>query len=125
MQHVDELGDNSNEQMTPAQHHECSLEQADGRFDLEHRSNAGDASDLYGAPYATASGNATASDSRWWDGDGSGLEIESVSAPGPEMTVTTGTRPDPASRSGAPGARGPRDGLASRSGGGDAAVTRR
>ncbi|MGR7026255.1 M6 family metalloprotease domain-containing protein [Geodermatophilus sp. URMC 62] len=87
--HVDELGDNSFEQMTPAQHYECSLEQADGRFDLEHRSNAGDASDLYGAPYATAFGNATTPDSRWWDGDASGLEIESISAPGPKMTVTT------------------------------------
>ncbi|MGY1694728.1 MULTISPECIES: M6 family metalloprotease domain-containing protein [unclassified Geodermatophilus] len=87
--HVDERGDNSHEQMTPARHYECSLEQADNRFDLEHRANAGDSSDLYGAPFATAFGNATAPDSRWWDGTRSGLEIASVSAPGPKMTVTT------------------------------------
>lgn len=35
--HIDELGSNNNEQMTADFHYECSLEQADNRFDLEHR----------------------------------------------------------------------------------------
>jgi len=87
--HVDELGNNSYEEMTPARHYECSLEQADNRFDLEHRANAGDASDLYGAPFAPAIGDTTAPNSRWWNGQRSGLEIESISAPGPKMTITT------------------------------------
>ncbi len=34
--HIDELGDNQNEQMTAARHYECSLEQGDGRHDLEN-----------------------------------------------------------------------------------------
>lgn len=37
--HVDELGDNQYEQMTLARHYECSLEQADGRHDLEDDPN--------------------------------------------------------------------------------------
>ena len=91
--HVDELGNNSNEQMTSAKHYECSLEQADNRFDLEHRANAGDASDLYGAPFASKFGSGTTPDSRWWNGRKSGLEIDSVSASGPKMTVTTQKQP--------------------------------
>jgi M6 family metalloprotease-like protein len=87
--HVDELGSNNSEQMTAAQHYECSLEQADNRFDLERRANQGDVSDLYGAPFATRFGSATAPDSRWWNGRKSGLEIESISAPGPQMTIKT------------------------------------
>lgn len=87
--HVDELGSNNNEQMTPAQHYECSLEQADARFDLEHAANMGDTSDLYGAPFATAFGSTTAPSSRWWNGQKSGLEIDSISAPGPKITITT------------------------------------
>lgn len=87
--HVDELGSNNNEQMTPAQHYELSLEQADNRFDLERRVNAGDAEDLYGAPSHVAFGDGTAPSSKWWDGTASGLEIESVSAPGQVMTVRT------------------------------------
>ena len=33
--HIDELGDNENQGMTPNSHYECSLVQADGEFDLE------------------------------------------------------------------------------------------
>ena len=87
--HVDEDGNNSNEQMTPGSHYELSLEQADNRFDLEHSANAGDVDDLYGAPSATAFGDATAPNSRWWDGTSSSLEIESISAAGQTITVKT------------------------------------
>jgi M6 family metalloprotease-like protein len=87
--HVDENGSNSNEQMTPALHYELSLEQADGRFDLEHRVDKGDSGDLYGAPSAPAFGSTTTPDSRWWDGTPSGLEIEAISAPAASMTVRT------------------------------------
>ncbi|MCU1572548.1 MAG: metalloprotease [Micrococcaceae bacterium] len=86
--HVDVNGNNSNEQMTASQHYECSLEQADGRFDLEHRVNGGDVEDLYGGAVGTF-GAATTPSSNWWDGTPSGLEIEEVSAVGPSMTVRT------------------------------------
>jgi M6 family metalloprotease-like protein len=87
--HVDRLGSNNNEQMTPTQHYELSLEQADGRFDLERRANGGDVEDLYGSPTATRFGTATAPASTWWDGTNSGLEIVDVSAPGTTMTIST------------------------------------
>ncbi|KNH17859.1 metalloprotease [Arthrobacter sp. ZBG10] len=86
--HVDVNGNNSNEQMTAAKHYECSLEQADNRFDLERRVNGGDVEDLYGGAAATF-GPATTPASNWWDGTASGLDIEQVSAVGAAMTVKT------------------------------------
>jgi len=86
--HIDETGDNSFEQMTPGQHYECSLEQADNRFDLERRVNGGDAEDLYGG-LASKFGRGTAPNSNWWDGSASGLEIEQISAPSASITVRT------------------------------------
>jgi M6 family metalloprotease-like protein len=84
--HVDETGDNENEQMTPARHYECSLEQADGRFDLERLRNDGDPGDLFVSP--ATFGNATSPDSLWWDGTPSGLEITGISKAGEEMHLT-------------------------------------
>ena len=91
--HVDQLGSNNQEQMTPGQHYECSLEQADHRFDLEHGVNAGDTGDLFGGPTARSFGSRTMPDSTWWDGSTSGLELAQISAPGPTITVKTGTPP--------------------------------
>lgn len=82
--HVDELGNNSNEQMTPASHYECSLEQADGLFGLEKKMNQGDPTDLFAA--GGKFGNGTTPASKWWDASPSALEIEQVSAPGPVVT---------------------------------------
>jgi M6 family metalloprotease-like protein len=87
--HVDENGNNSNEQMTAAQHYECSLEQADNRFDMEKNVNSGDAEDLFGAPAKTTFGASTAPSSAWWDGGQSGLEITNVTAPAGVVTVST------------------------------------
>lgn len=86
--HVDELGSNNNEQRTPLMHYECSLEQADGRFDLEGRANYGDADDLFIGPLRFD--DATGPSARWWDGSNSGLVIDSISAAGPTMTFTAG-----------------------------------
>ena len=87
--HVDELGSNSNQEMTPALHYECSIEQADNQFHVEHKVNLGDAEDLFSAPHSTAFGDSTGPNSRWWDGTASGLEILNVSAPGQQMTFST------------------------------------
>ena len=87
--HVDELGSNNNEQMTAGQHYECSLEQADNQFDLEHKANRGDSEDLFGSPYNTRFSDETTPNSRWWDGSPSGLLINQVSPSGPNMTFVT------------------------------------
>lgn len=91
--HVDVLGNNENEQMAPNAHYECSLEQADGKFDFElirHGAvsetaevHYGQAKDLYPAEgNNTAFGDATTPDSKWWDGTPSGLEIFNISSVG-------------------------------------------
>lgn len=85
--HVDEVGDNQNEQMTAKDHYECSLVQADGKFDLERDPrNDGDAGDLFGANHQF--GPATNPASRWWDGTDSNLTLGAISEPGPKVTFT-------------------------------------
>lgn len=85
--HVDEDGDNQNEQMTAASHYECSLVQADGRNDLENDpSNLGDATDLFANGGNAHFGSATTPRSSWWDGSASGLEIDTISAAGATIT---------------------------------------
>ncbi|WP_437568251.1 M6 family metalloprotease domain-containing protein [Sorangium sp. So ce542] len=91
--HVDEAGDNGHEQMTPRDHYECALVQADGRFDLERRQHHfGDVGDLFGAPAATRFGPDTVPSSAWWDGTPSGLEIHDISAPGQSIELSTKLR---------------------------------
>lgn len=88
--HIDELGDNQNEQMTAAQHYECALVQADGRHDLESDPhNLGDATDLFDAVVNNHLGSGTNPNSKWWDGTVSGLDLSAISAAGgPSMTFT-------------------------------------
>jgi M6 family metalloprotease-like protein len=87
--HVDEEGSNENEQMTPRLHYECSLEQADGRFDLERAEDAGDRDDLFPAGRNDRFGDATGPNSRWWDGTPSGLEIRSIRRTGEAITFVS------------------------------------
>ena len=84
--HIDETANNSNEQMTTAMHYQCSIEQADNRFDLEHRTNIGDADDLFSSPGNTQFNDTSAPDSKWWDGTNSNLKIAEISASGTVMT---------------------------------------
>lgn len=85
--HVDELGDNQNEQMTAKRHYECSLEQADGRYDLENDPrNYGDATDLFASNVNGHFGAETKPNSGWWDGTASGLDISAISSASTEMT---------------------------------------
>lgn len=86
--HVDEEGNNSNEQMTPDSHYELSLEQADGLFELEKSRTIGDSTDLYGEHVKNFNGTTTPS-SAWWDGTASNLDISNISDPGPTMTFKT------------------------------------
>ena len=80
--HIDELGDNSNEQMTKTSHYECSLMQADGKNDLEKRVNNGDTNDLYDKTINKRFSNTTMPNSKWWDGTSSKLEIFDVGPAG-------------------------------------------
>ncbi|MCZ6863886.1 MAG: M6 family metalloprotease domain-containing protein [Alphaproteobacteria bacterium] len=79
--HVDEAGSNNNEQMTPSKHYELSLEQADGKFQLEGAPHFGDSTDLYGQANKRFA-DQTTPNSKWWDGTSSKLEIFEITAPG-------------------------------------------
>lgn len=84
--HIDVAGNNSNEQMTPAQHYECSLEQADNRFDLERGANIGDVNDLFSSSGNSQFNDGTMPNSKWWDNSNSGLKISEISASATVMT---------------------------------------
>ncbi len=87
--HVDEDGDNNNEQMLPGKHYELSLEQADGNFSLETlRSHYGDSTDLFGQT-SNRFADSTAPDSKWWDGTVSNLDIYEITAPGSSVSFKT------------------------------------
>lgn len=86
--HVDHLGSNDKEERTPTSHYECSLEQADGQFDMESNTNAGDADDLFSGSGAAFTG-ITTPNSQWWDGSASGLSLEEISASAATMTFNT------------------------------------
>ena len=83
--HIDELGSNNNEQRSPSSHYECSLVQADGKFQLEGGSNDGDAGDLYREGGNVRFADASQPNSRWWDGTSSRLEIHSIGQAGETM----------------------------------------
>ena len=86
--HVDELGNNSNEQMTPTSHYECSLVQADGKYDLERGGNQGDEVDLFYAGGNDRFTGSTRPSSRWWDGRPSGLSIHSIGPAEPTISFS-------------------------------------
>ncbi|MCP4610739.1 MAG: M6 family metalloprotease domain-containing protein [Planctomycetes bacterium] len=88
--HIDESGSNNNEQMTSSSHYECSLEQADNNFDMEHNTNSGDSGDLFASPNAVRFADDTGPDAKWWNGSASSLEISQISTSGTAMTFLMG-----------------------------------
>ncbi|NQU43929.1 M6 family metalloprotease domain-containing protein, partial [bacterium] len=88
--HVDENGDRDSQQMTPDAHYVVSLEQADGRFDMEHNENYGDNTDLFRAPQYLAFNDTTLPDAHWWSGQASGISISEISFPRDTITFNFG-----------------------------------
>jgi M6 family metalloprotease-like protein len=92
--HVDEAirSDNNREEMTASSHYLVSIQQADGRFDLEREVNRGDSGDLYDNntgdfdDYNNPNAN-------WWNGQDSDLYLKVLSAPGASMDVQFGSPP--------------------------------
>jgi len=90
--HVDEDGDNSWQDMTPARHYMTSVEQADGRFDLENDRQSRDG-DLFHAGYVDRFDETTTPDTNWWNGSVSGFELCDISGLDSTMTVNVGCEP--------------------------------
>jgi len=93
--HVDEsVGNDWNERQnrTEALHYYISLEQADGRFDLEttQSSFASDAEDLFDLSNGVFSAETTPSSAWWHPSSGPAPRVEVLSAPGAVMTVRFG-----------------------------------
>jgi M6 family metalloprotease-like protein len=84
--HIDELGSNSDQQMSAVKHYECALMQADGNADLEGNINTGDATDLFKGGQSTGFSGTSAPNSHWWDGTASGLNISNISPAGAAMS---------------------------------------
>ncbi len=91
--HVDEAGNNDRQNMTSALHFECSLVQADNRFDLEHGNGQGDPGDLFSAATRTSFSDTTQPGSHWWDGSSSGLDLNGIGAVGPVVSFRVGSAP--------------------------------
>lgn len=92
--HVDELASNDNEQRSPTEHYELSLEQADGRFDLENRTNNGDTGDLFHQGGVDRFANDTVPSSKWWNGVASDLTIYDISNAADVINFSTRLRDD-------------------------------
>lgn len=84
--HIDEKGSNDWQNMTYAKHYMVSVEQADGKFDLENNINYGDENDLFGGPQYTSFTDLATPNSKWWNGQSSGLNITNISDVGDVMS---------------------------------------
>ncbi len=83
--------------MTPLKHYRNSIEQADGRFELERSAtNRGNIGDIYrpGNKFTTDS----KPDTKWWDGLASGIEVTDIQFVGTDQIRFTITVPVPSER---------------------------
>lgn len=89
--HIDEAvtTDNQRQQMTSQNHYLVSIQQADGRFDLERDVNRGDSGDLYDNT-SSEFDDFNNPDSKWWNGAESGLYLKVQSPAGASMNVQLG-----------------------------------
>jgi|GEM_PF-2672632 len=80
---------NNDEQMTEARHYEVSVEQADGKFNLENNKNRGDSGDLFDTGKSLFT-DATLPNAQWWDGTSSGFKVRVVTGVGASTDVHFG-----------------------------------
>jgi len=83
--HVDENGSNNNYQRTAARHYMVSLEQANGKFNLES-TRAQAPGDLFYGGYRDMFSASTVPNSNWWNGTASGFRVGSISPISSNMT---------------------------------------
>jgi hypothetical protein len=88
--HIDPDGSNSDEWLPYVQ-----MEHADGNRDPEYSRNQGDSTDLYNASgefgfNAPNSSSSRGTNSRWSNGNDSGLEITNISSPSQTVSFTVG-----------------------------------
>jgi M6 family metalloprotease-like protein len=93
--HIDENGNNDNQQMTPASHYQVTLVQADGKWDMEHDRNSGDETDLFDTLTLTEFNPFTDPCSSWWAGGPSALSLKNISASGETMSFDFGLDESP------------------------------
>ncbi|MDD4101876.1 MAG: M6 family metalloprotease domain-containing protein [Kiritimatiellae bacterium] len=99
--HIDELGNRDNQSLeynTEHKNYECTLVQADNRWDLQNNVNDGDVYDLYyaGNPapgYVNAFTSSTSPSAHWWDGKRTQMEVRNFSTNSTLMTFTIAPRP--------------------------------
>jgi M6 family metalloprotease-like protein len=88
--HIEEGGDNSFQDMTEQRHYLLSVEQADGKYDLEHNVDGG-SGDLFHAGDKERFDETTTPNTNWWNGRASGLKICDISGiDGDTMTLNVG-----------------------------------
>jgi M6 family metalloprotease-like protein len=87
--HIDEEKDGN---LRSRGHYEVSLEQADGKDDLEKGRNRGDRGDLFDLDTPLFS-DKTTPNAEWWDGKASSVQINVLSKVGSRMDVLFGTTP--------------------------------
>ncbi|MCX7747933.1 MAG: M6 family metalloprotease domain-containing protein [Clostridia bacterium] len=90
--HYDRWGfTNNNQDMTVYGHYLVSLEQADGKFDMEKNVNNGDLKDLFSDVNNSSFTDTTMPNANWWDKKPSGLLISNISSAGDTMSFIYGS----------------------------------
>lgn len=91
--HYDAAGNQNFEQRLPGMHYRMSLEQADGRYDLESGMSWGDATDLFCQGRNADFNDETLPNAKWWDGSYSGLSLSNIGPAQMVMTFNMGAKP--------------------------------
>ncbi|MBN1984263.1 MAG: M6 family metalloprotease domain-containing protein [Chitinivibrionales bacterium] len=81
------------QQMKPDTHYIVSVEQADGRFDLEKNVGYGGPGDLFKKTFKNRFNDYTAPHSHWWNDSLSGLAISGITSAADTMYFTLGELP--------------------------------
>jgi hypothetical protein len=87
--HIDENGDQRNQQMTATSHYVVSVVQADGLYHLENNANAGHQEDFFYAGNKDFFTPESSPSSTWWDGTWPTLCIRNINAAGTQFKLYT------------------------------------